>query len=1418
MVVKQEEKQSDNRSTKLISQLKFSKGFLEKLLSKLTIGNGRSIHLNAVPGKLKTRLDVTDLAITEENKKEDATARDFLNDLLTKDKFSFKISWNKKNQNNMSDDVKQKLHIVTKRLDSIVVDNEDMYLETGIRNFGFGFPLLVKPDIKDSKKVIIAPIFIWSLDIEKSNVKNEWIISKNEDSPIKVNELLASHIENDENIKIPQLTSVELDDNVLSQQEIMDYIAKLFKVLGVKEVPTNFTLDKCPTKDTIESITGDKAWVQWSGVFGLYRSQKESIIESTRELLNNIDKFNAEDLEIEPFQTSTTSSFDMDPSQSEIINTLNNDEFKIIQGPPGTGKSQAISAIISNALANGAKTLVVCEKKTALDVLANNLEKKNLDTFCIVVDDSAKDRRAIVTKARDLQEYGVPYIKGFDKDAFEKSHDSFIKLRNEINAAYNESSRPIFAGDNWKEIVGKYLKYSKSENFDAVKDKFAKLKFAFNPEEMRGFIDKIRAGEALYEQLSDVNEEVFYILNFADFGENVTIKDKNEIKSRIEKSKKIIEDALKYIQKESFVTDGLSIASKTKRLTAEIENAVSCSALCDYARKFQKQTVSRKNTAEFLDKLEEFNDFVKKLSPVVNKVEVDDNLLKKLSIIENTTTAKDKINELYASGTNLVGDKFNNKKIGIISRLFSSAAVEATAVLSEIKTLFEKIKYSDKELNEYLNIQINLRAWDEYATISDSMADIKKLCTEISHSQDKMSKYLFDIAEQICSQSISLDKYKKTCEDIIECKNFIWYADEAIVRIFPNVRYLKGEYENIKEYETVLNKLSHDLDALYDNLQSVNIVNSWIKYRDSEKALFSILLKLPPREWEEVFTGAYYYNFLLDFEANSKSGLPRNDSKLKLLRKLYNELQEQTIKKIYDYWYEERANAIEKVEYKYGFKSLFALKKNQKFGKRLSLRQIIQKDFKSFTSLFPVIMVNPIVANELLPLKQGLFDLVIFDEASQLRVEDVYTAMIRGKYKIIAGDRHQMPPSNYFAAGIDGIADTSEEDDDTEVNAKIGQGNMLDAESLLEFSEYLEKKNMSYLDFHYRSKHPALIEFSNTAFYGRNLCPLPVNGEDYTPIILKEVNGIYESGKGRNINKEEAFEVVKMLAEMPENPDGTMPSVGVATFNIHQRNCIIDLLYETAQEKPEFAEKYDKLKKSGLFVKNLENIQGDERDIIIISTTFGLDENGRFYERFATIGQSNGYKLINVLITRAKKKLYVVTSIPKSYYSRYKEEIEAKQENNRKAILYAYLSYAKAISDKNIEAANAVLQDLCKFSMDRPRLNQNEVDSAHLTDSSFEQEVYDEICKFIDSKLIIPQYKIGGYRLDFLININGHKIALECDGKAYHSTPQAYAADMNRQKQIEQFGYEFYRIWSTNWFEDKDREILKFRRFIEGLK
>ncbi|MDR2407585.1 MAG: DUF559 domain-containing protein [Bacteroidales bacterium] len=1413
-----------------ISQLKFDRTFLEKMLSKLTVGTGRSIHLNAIPGKLKTRLDIMDLSISVEEQdlfadivseketkkklKEDKIAQDFLKILLTKDKFKFPISWDNKNLNKMTDDQKQALSIISKRLDSIVADNEDMYLETGIKNFGFGYPLLVKPDRKDPKKFVVAPIFVWSLDIEKSTRKNEWSISKSEDSPIKVNELLISHIENDEKISLPKLTSEELDDNILSEFEITGYLDRLFEKLGVNNRIANVSLEKCPSKDKIESLVSGTPWIQWSGILGLYRSQKEPIIESTRELLNNLEKFNEEDLEIEPFQTTTTSSFETDPSQSEIINTLNFDEFKVIQGPPGTGKSQAISAIISNALANGAKTLVVCEKKTALDVLASNLQKKQLDNFCIVVDDVAKDRRHVVEKARGLQEYS-PSVRNFDEETFKTTHNRFITLRDSVNNLYKESSRPIFAGETWKDIVGKFLKNSKSEHFDKIKDRFSKAKFLYTPDEMATYINNIRTGDLLFTQVKDLNESDFSLLDMSQFGDSITIKEKKEIEQKVQKSHEIIASAKSFLKKSDYICGDLTIGSKTSKIESEISTIDSGLDLCKSVKNMYKSELSPDLIKDLNEKFTEFNKLYKRFPKVVSVVDIDTDMHDKVELLNNIIDLSNSLSEVYKTGIELLGDKFDNKSIGLFKRFFSGNADKAQKCLNELKDAFKIIRSTEQEFSKFEDFKLNLNDWDDYSTISETLEDIKSGTKIVEKQKSKILKNLQKTFDSAVSQVEILENQKKCLESIIKCKNFITKTDNSLVATFQLVSGLSGDYESLDFYKNTLKSIDDNLAILSDRLSDLDNYNKWIKFKNTNKLLFDNLLKVPVEEWENDFKGVYYYNFLLHFDTESKTGFHRDEAKLDLLRKLHGELQEQNIKRIYAYWHAQRNYAIQELENDPGFKSLFALKKNQRFGKRLSLRQIIEWDFDLFTDLFPVIMVNPIVANALLPLKQGLFDLVIFDEASQLRIEDIYTSMLRGKYKIIAGDQHQMPPSNYFAAGLDGT-EGKDNDNDQEIGDKIRQSAQLDAESLLAFAETLKIKNMSYLDFHYRSKHPALINFSNAAFYGGNLCPLPVNGADYRPIILKEVNGVYESGKGRNINKDEAFAVVNLIADIKEDPDGTMPSVGIATFNIHQRNCIRELLYQTAYDNEDFGKKFEKLQKSGLFIKNLENVQGDERDIIIISTTFGPDETGKFYERFATIGQDNGYKLLNVLVTRAKKQLYLVTSIPHSKYSAYKELIDSKQENNRKAILYAYIAYAKAISEGLTEVSDGILQDLRQFSYDLPRVGQASLigNAGGLTESVFEEEVYNEIVQIIGEDAIHPQFKIGGYRLDFMLDINGYKIALECDGKAYHNTDQAYAEDMQRQKWIEQFGYKFHRIWSTNWFEDKNKEVLKFQRFI----
>jgi len=551
----------------------------------------------------------------------------------------------------------------------------------------------------------------------------------------------------------------------------------------------------------------------------------------------------------------------------------------------------------------------------------------------------------------------------------------------------------------------------------------------------------------------------------------------------------------------------------------------------------------------------------------------------------------------------------------------------------------------------------------------------------------------------------------------------------------------------------------------------------------------------------------YYYGALLNYEENTNTGFHKSDSQLKQLTTIYDELSKQQIQKIRSVWGNNRNNKLKRLNESFNFNAVYNLRKNN-LGPKNSLRKIIEKDFDLFTTLFPVILTNPIASNAILPLKQGLFNIVIFDEASQLRICDTFTSLIRGQYKIIAGDEHQMPPSNYFQSTAE-MVDSEENENDEIFSEEEQQKILAESESLLRYCADLQNVNKSPLDFHYRSKHPSLIEFSNNAFYGGNLISFPPK-KDYKPIEFKAINGRYLD----RTNPDEVVEILRIIEkEIHPEYEGKYPSIGIATFNINQRNLINEKLNEAAEKNQIFANKLSELKEIGLWIKNLENIQGDERDIIIISTTYGKKSDGKFSQNFARLNRIEGYKLLNVLITRAKHKLYVCTSIPKENYLSYPDLIK-NEGNNKKGILYAYLAYTEAISNGNKELSENILKLLKGQSREEPKVSNTD----GLSESPFEEEVYELLLDHFNKDKIIQQHKVGGFRLDFVIKTSKKEVILECDGKTYHSSEEAYAWDMYRQKELENMGYVVYRIWSTNWFHDKDAEMRKLLRFIESLE
>lgn len=1204
--------------------------FLKTLNKKLKTGNLRGIHLNALPGRYATRLDAAKLKLLSENE-----PQGFLDKLINNSSFKHELTFRNINLNILDNNQRNQLYLIAKRLDSIYYENNDNFLEHGIKTFGFGYPLLIKRSTQSPSKIVKAPLFIWNLDIQKSaRVQNDWFISREEDYPLSVNEILISHLQIDENISIEIDSNSFVDNGNLSKNDLLNYVFTVLKQLNtqINKSDISIKIDDCPDRDQIDKITSSTPWIQWSGIFGLYKSRKQSIIKDFDYLIDNYNSFEFEKLIIEHQNTSSVTAVPTDPSQEEIINTLFKSRSKIIQGPPGTGKSQSLTAIITNALANGQKCLVVCEKKTALDVIQKNLFEIGLDELCIVIDDIYKDRKKVIENARDFIDKLNTTISGFRELDFIEKNKRYEELKQKLNTHQKKILNKIFGDDNWKALIGKFLHACKNYTLKTNEFFIDKGNYDFDFEEYQKLNKIVKDGQYLSNQINVINHPLD-ILNNHVF--------KNH-----------------------------------------------------YFRSHEKQ--------------------------------IYDNLVRCYKFGKNIRS-----NITYGMGDNKKLYNLNNKVIDIW-----------LSILAKVSKQHKDI-YSNKH-SQIVNFN------------------------QLIRFHKKLDYFKFKWPSEI--SKLNLEDINKILYNYLSC----------LINILKN-------YQDFKDY--------------------YNWRSFYISLSDKEKLLIDKFLELNPTDWPITLQSWYINQVLLKYE--SKIGpFIQDDRIVKELLSLEFEVKNLLRDKILHKWQNTRNTSIGSFNDRHqgSIKSLYNYRKNKQYERRNSLRKILSIDFDLFTDIFPVLLVNPIVCSSIIPLKEGIFGLAIFDEASQLRLEDTYPAFLRGKFKIISGDIHQMPPSNFFDSKIIIGDDNIEENDFDFYDDTI---DLADSESLLKYADN-SSSSCSYLDFHYRSRHPFLIDFSNAAFYGNRLVPMP-NRRIYKPIRISHVNGVY---KDRTNLKEAEIIIDFLFNKIKPEDNGHYPSVGIATFNINQRNLILDLIHNLCSSSDEITSKFDNYCKNGFFVKNLENIQGDERDIIIISTTFGLNEENVFSQNFGPLNQEKGYKLLNVIITRAKKHLIIFTSIPPKYYSNYVNEIST-HGNLGKGILYAYLAYADAIENDSDEVRKSILELLSKNCS-----STNKTTTETFIESPFEQEVYDYLIKHIEKDRIFMQYPFGGFRIDFVIkpkNTEKPLIALECDGAAYHSSEEAYSYDMFRQKTLESYGFKFYRIWSTNWWGNPKDEVKKLLNYIESI-
>jgi hypothetical protein len=447
------------------------------------------------------------------------------------------------------------------------------------------------------------------------------------------------------------------------------------------------------------------------------------------------------------------------------------------------------------------------------------------------------------------------------------------------------------------------------------------------------------------------------------------------------------------------------------------------------------------------------------------------------------------------------------------------------------------------------------------------------------------------------------------------------------------------------------------------------------------------------------------------------------------------------------------------------------------------IRKLFSQAGEAIQRIKPVLMMSPISVAQFLPPNSIGFDLLLIDEASQVRPEDALGAIARARQIVVVGDQKQLPPSSFF----DRLSSSEENDEEEDVSGLLdGVAKVGDLESILTLCE-ARGLSTRMLEWHYRSRDPSLIRVSNREFYGDGLIlpPSPLQGDPNYGLTFTHAHGIYDRG-GKRDNRIEAEALINRVAEHAVKFPSQ--SLGIVTFSMAQANLITELLeYRRRHDKT-----LDRFLREGrsedVFIKNIENVQGDERDVILVSVGYGPSVlGGRPAMSFGPVNNEGGERRLNVLFTRARIRCEVFCSFDPGEMDLSKTRLEGPR------VLKRFLEFAKTglIDDKIATGAEP--------------------------DTPFEADIAAEIRKL--GYLVDHQVGSVGFLIDLGVRHPDRPgtfiLAVECDGATYHSALWARERDRLRQEVLEHLGWKFHRIWSTDWFYRRAAELERLREALE---
>ena len=1295
--------------------------------------------------------------------------------------------------------------------------------EKGINTLYLAFGFIEWYESPNSDQKMLSPILLLPVNLEeKKRARGSEFHLSGGDHGLQINIALKAKFEQDVGISLESPEEEETPEKYLNklQKNIEDrdrWKIRRFITLG------HFQFARMAMYYDLDP----KLWNETNGGLGSQKNLVE-IFSGTE----SSDGSDAEDYEVDKKEIAAKVPLllnQADSSQfSAIVDAMDGKNIAI-QGPPGTGKSQTITNIIGAALANGKKVLFIADKKAALDVVYKKLKDVNLDKFCLRIDSSSAKKIDVIKTIKERVEYKSNFSKSLElqNDILKEKEikKKLIEYADLLSTKIGGSEKTIY---ELKGLIAKYKSAGEETSFyETLFEKFSKeigkKILEVTPEQIEIIGEKLSSIEDIFnnfkKEYKNINDHPWY--GFTNT--QVSPYDKKELKKSIQNICTELEDYLKNLDK---IKSELTLNTKNNAFPI-LQDAISINGIKNFLNTISKieapnksiniNSLKKINSMLDIEKIELFQEDLK-LYEEKSKIEkeVKERLRFKKSELKKIKESK-KIIEKSNLLSFLTNTEYREAKRFYVSLLNSGKYNKKQALLdldllvnyeksiNSITTLKNKIKsnkLASKVLGkDFSGTQTKISVVDNVHTYLNHLKNIKMDDKNVLFILNNPGKI-----ELIKKNEKFFDKFLKKIElDINEFSNNTeknkFFSHPQKTNYFSQ-QERKKYAKALGADETLADSVAKKDDVLGDadfeiilkklikcDLEKLDSWVNFIKSRNSLSTFESIIINyyeknnVPYTNLKQIFRSTIY-NSLLAFAYKQHQNLSDFDgNKLDSWRKKYRILD----KKIFEKKKQQLITLLANRSITQGV-STGSTKKLTEGGlinriieqtrPQVALRDLIKRSSTCLSELKPCFLMSPVTLSELVRPEEALFDLLIVDEASQMKPEEAISALARSKQCIIVGDPKQLAPTSFF--------DISDFGDDDDEDLDVTEESILD----LALSRFKPKR---VLKWHYRSRSEKLINFSNKYFYNNQLIipPSPMLKETIHHNFIKS----YYQGK---INDQEKDSIVAGVIDFMKNnvkkgeDDKKAKSCLVVTMNQDQRELIEDEL-RLRSNTEKIIRDYELSWMNTLepfTVKNLENVQGDERDCIFISTLFGPNKEGRVLQQFGPINhKGKGHRRLNVLFTRAKHEVRLFTSM-------HPNQIQVEGAPEGRQVFKAYIEYAKT-GRLEIGDTKKGLEPMSEFEI--------------WVKEGLEKMGYE----------VTPQVGVSGFFIDLGIKHksypDGYILGVECDGRTYHSSRSARDRDILRQNVLEDQGWKIYRIWSTDWFKDPQKELRKLDQHIKGI-